>query len=192
MKVFLLCGSIAERSHTRALLQAVAASLTPKGAQCTFWDLAERPLPIARPEFHRNPETYPDETVRTFVAHVRQADGFVLATPLYHGSFSGVLKNALDHLWADAFRDKPVALLSHGSTERRCTQPCLALQPVVSTLYGYSAQTMVATTKSDYIENSHGVLILGSLGIFERIERQATELIQLMQLLRGQNLMKED
>lgn len=33
-----------------------------------------------------------------------EADFFILGTPNYHGSFSGILKNALDHLNMDYFK----------------------------------------------------------------------------------------
>ena len=37
------------------------------------------------------------------VADVRRADAVVIGSPAYHGSLSGVVKNALDHL--EALRD---------------------------------------------------------------------------------------
>lgn len=128
-----------------------------------------------------------------FAKDVKEASGFVLASPLYHGSFSGVLKNALDHLWYDAFRNKPVALQSHGSSVRMCGQPCLALQPVVKTLYGYSCQTQVAATKTDFEENADGSFRLIDDGLRNRIRRQATELVQLAEILADRHdLVKED
>jgi FMN reductase len=42
----------------------------------------------------------PDRTPASqhLVAAVRDADGLILATPSYHGSVSGLIKNALDHV----------------------------------------------------------------------------------------------
>ena len=40
-----------------------------------------------------------------------EADFLILGTPNYHGSFSGILKNALDHLNMDHFKMKPVGLI---------------------------------------------------------------------------------
>ena len=42
-----------------------------------------------------------------------EADFFILGTPNYHGSFSGILKNALDHLNMDYFKMKPVGLIGN-------------------------------------------------------------------------------
>ena len=38
---------------------------------------------------------------------------WVLGTPNYHGSYSGILKNALDHLTMDDFKMKPVGLIGN-------------------------------------------------------------------------------
>jgi len=42
---------------------------------------------------------------------VRESDGIILGTPEYHGSFSGVLKNALDHMGFTEFEGKMVGLV---------------------------------------------------------------------------------
>ncbi|WP_375633527.1 MULTISPECIES: NADPH-dependent FMN reductase [unclassified Bartonella] len=39
----------------------------------------------------------------TFVKTIADADDVILASPVYHGSYSGGLKNALDNLDYDAF-----------------------------------------------------------------------------------------
>jgi NAD(P)H-dependent FMN reductase len=47
-----------------------------------------------------------------FTTAVREADSILLGTPVYHGSFSGVLKNALDYCGFDEFEHTTVGLLS--------------------------------------------------------------------------------
>jgi azobenzene reductase len=185
MKIMLMCGSISAKSYTRVLLRALAESLEELGGRVNSWDLREQPLPIADPEYHHEPDLHPDPTVRRFILAAREASAFALASPLYHGSFSGVLKNALDHLWYDAFRHKPVALLAHGASERRSASPILALQPVVSTLFGYAIQTQVSTGPNDYATNGAGEVVLSSSDIKGRITRQAEELVRLLRAIQG-------
>ena len=43
---------------------------------------------------------------------VQRADGLLMGSPNYHGSLTGVLKNALDLLGPDAIRDKLVGLVA--------------------------------------------------------------------------------
>ncbi|MFC6725805.1 NADPH-dependent FMN reductase, partial [Halobium palmae] len=47
-----------------------------------------------------------------FAECLREADAVLLGTPMYHGSYSGVLKNALDHVGFDEFEGKTVGLLA--------------------------------------------------------------------------------
>jgi NAD(P)H-dependent FMN reductase len=62
-----------------------------------------------------NPERKPNAAAKKFLDKIAEADAFVLITPEYNRSYSAVLKNALDY--ADfQFKQKPVALLAHGST----------------------------------------------------------------------------
>jgi azobenzene reductase len=181
MKAVLLCGSIAEHSHTRALLEQLKNCLEERKVATELWDLKTNPLPIADPNYHRESDIHPDPIVQEFVALIKSASCYALATPLYHGSFSGVLKNALDTLWYDSFRNKPVALLSHGASDRRCAQPAVALQQVVTTMFGYPLQTQVASAKVDF-DYDGGQPRLISSSVKERIERQADELVALNEL----------
>ena len=45
-----------------------------------------------------------------------QADAVILASPVYRGSFTGALKNLLDHLPIEALTGKPVGIVAMGAT----------------------------------------------------------------------------
>ncbi|MEY2333754.1 NADPH-dependent FMN reductase [Acidithiobacillus ferrianus] len=178
MKILIILGSIRQPSLTRILAERAATAYADRGMSVDWVDPRARPLPIADPNYHHDVADTPDANVRTMVRQVAEANGIVLASPLYHGSFSGVLKNAIDSLSFDAFRDKPVGLLSHGNQSKRCAQPCEHLLPVVRTIYGIALQTQVASCKGDFSKNSvSGEITLIDGDTTLRCERQADEMI---------------
>ena len=189
--ILIISGSLSTNSHTRQLAEKVGERVAEGGAEPSLWHLSESPLPLCDPAFHWDIDSYPDCRVGAFVERVRSADGIVLASPLYHGSYSGVLKNALDLLWMDAFSNKPVGLVSHGASVRLCSRPIDALRPVVQAMYGYVAQTTVATCKADYAMSPSGEIALVDEGILQRVDRLALEMAALCEAL-GPQIPKED
>jgi NAD(P)H-dependent FMN reductase len=182
MKIMLVSGSIGGKSRTLALLQFVQSLLQSEGADAILWDLGEKPLPIAVPRYHYKPDDNPYAEVNAFNETVRSVDGFVLGSPLYHGSFSGVLKNALDSLPPKALASRPVALLSHSGNARSCVAPCDSLRPIVRSLGGYSIPIQTGTTDEDYKETSEN-FVLTNAKVKSRLRMQVLDLIQMAALL---------
>lgn len=78
------------------------------GAKTQILDLREMKLP-----FCDGGDGYPDyPDVAVLQDAVKQADGIILATPEYHGSVSGVIKNALDLMSFEQFSGKVVGVIS--------------------------------------------------------------------------------
>jgi FMN reductase len=89
-------GSSSEKALVAALATAEAA-----GARTTLFGGAFLAgLPIYNPH---DPFSGPEMT--RFLAAISAADGVIVSTPGYHGSISGVVKNALDCL--EGLRDDP-------------------------------------------------------------------------------------
>ncbi|WP_142416089.1 NADPH-dependent FMN reductase [Bartonella massiliensis] len=153
MNIAIILGSVRQPSFTRTLARHLADCLTKRGASIHWIDLREHPLPIVDPDYHHQVENHPSAAVRQFIKTIVAADGIILASPLYQGSYSGVLKNALDHLTSNAFFHKPVGLISHGSSIKKCAQPCEHLLLVVQTLYGYALQCQIASSNKDFAFN---------------------------------------
>ena len=176
MKIFLLCGSIAQKAHTNALLHHLAGLLKEKGNETVIWDLKAQPLPIALPEYHKDPTVHPDPIVRKFVDEVEKTDAVILGSPLYHGSYSGVLKNALDNLRGDAFHRKWVGLVGNASGVRASHVEFSHLRQVVNTMEGYGLQTQIGTAKTDYDEMPDAY-VLKDEDIKKRCARLVEELL---------------
>jgi azobenzene reductase len=176
MKLLLLCGSIAQKSHTRALLNYLEEMLQENQVETIFWDLGEKPVPTAIPEYHHDPLQNPDPTVQEFVKAVASADALILGTPLYHGSYAGILKTALDNLKGDALRGKWIGLAGNVGSERADMVAFSHLRHVVNTLVGYTLQTQVKTAASDYDESGTEFTVTSS-AIHDRCQRLIDELL---------------
>ncbi|MBV9349492.1 MAG: NAD(P)H-dependent oxidoreductase, partial [Patescibacteria group bacterium] len=90
----------------------------PKNDNVTlkFLDLRDYPMP-----FYDQPLTpsqvkdgnYGNETVKKWAQEIREADGFIFIVPEYNHGPTGVLKNALDSVFAE-WNKKPAAYVGYG------------------------------------------------------------------------------
>jgi len=106
-RILTLVGSLREGSYAALAARVAASAAEAAGARVTVFDLAGLPLCDGR----KDAATYPPQ-VADLRARVLAADALLLATPEYHNSFSGVLKNALDLLSADQLSGKLCGLIS--------------------------------------------------------------------------------
>ncbi|MEF8856587.1 MAG: NAD(P)H-dependent oxidoreductase [Haloplanus sp.] len=100
-----ISGSLRERSYTRFALRRALDAAETAGADTSLLDLRAFDLPPLNPDADAQGDS------AAFTRRVREADAVLLGTPMYHGSYSGVLKNALDHCGFDEFEGKTVGLL---------------------------------------------------------------------------------
>ncbi len=101
-------GSLRPESHTYQALEDVARRIRDRGVELEILDLRQMTLPFC--DGSGDYSDFPD--VARFQQVVKQADGVILATPEYHGSLSGVLKNALDLLSFEQLEGKVLGLIS--------------------------------------------------------------------------------
>jgi len=100
-----LCGSLRDDSHTRKSLRHALAEAEAYGATTTLIDLRAYELPV----FDADRRDAGDaDRLRQ---ELRRANSVVLASPMYHGSYSSALKNALDYSGFDEFENTTVGLL---------------------------------------------------------------------------------
>jgi FMN reductase len=95
-------GSLARASKSRAALQLALDGAAAAGAETRLLDLRELELPMYNPD-HDEPIEAATELIESCYA----ADGLLLSSPLYQGTVSGALKNALDWLHLLGQRDPP-------------------------------------------------------------------------------------
>ena len=109
MNVLSICGSLREGSSTGMALDIAVEAARDLGAQVEVLHLRDLELPYCD---GRDDESSYGGGVPELIEMVRRADGLIIGSPNYHGSFTGVLKNALDLLGPDAIRDKIVGLVA--------------------------------------------------------------------------------
>ena len=85
-------GSADEGSQSDRALRAVLAAAERRGARTRVFPAAALDFPSYRPG-----ATLPDGA-EDYLATVRAADAVVIASPGYHGTLSGLVKNAVDYL----------------------------------------------------------------------------------------------
>jgi NAD(P)H-dependent FMN reductase len=77
-------------------------------------DLRDYPLPHLDEPLPPSLGQYQGDHTKAWAAKIGQFDGFVIVTPEYNHGTSGVLKNALDFLYAE-WNNKAVGFVSYGA-----------------------------------------------------------------------------
>ncbi|MGA8474467.1 MAG: NAD(P)H-dependent oxidoreductase [Candidatus Cybelea sp.] len=107
IRVLGVCGSLRPDSWTRVALKIALAGAEEMGATAELADLRDYDLPFCTGEDSGAGKP----GVLRLRQRVSEASGVILATPNYHGTLSGVLKNALDMMSMREFEGKVVGLI---------------------------------------------------------------------------------
>jgi NAD(P)H-dependent FMN reductase len=83
-------------------------------AEFELVDLRDYPLPHLDEPVPPTMGQYQNEHTKQWAEKIASFDGFVFITPEYNHSTSGVLKNAIDYLYAE-WNNKAVGFVSYGS-----------------------------------------------------------------------------
>lgn len=86
-------GSVRPDSQSERALRVALSGAADAGAKVQSITGTELVLPFYDTDLSERPES-----ARELVSTLRAADGVVLASPGYHGTISGLLKNALDYV----------------------------------------------------------------------------------------------
>ena len=173
-QILCLIGSMSPKSNGARMMVRAMAAVEAAGGDPELWDVRERHLPFFG-------ETWDDANVAEFKEKAASADGFLICTPEYHGTISGLLKNQLDWLSADQFTDKPVAIMSTlggQSNSNALNHLRLSLRHVHAVVI--RQQVMMPHTKVAWNEDG----TFADEGLQSRIESMGQKLIDTVHLLR--------
>src|SRR2546422_6826481 len=108
LRVVGICGSLRPGSFTRTAVKIALRGAEEAGARTQLIDLRGYSLIFC--DGKEDESRYPEDIFK-LRKEVQQAKGIILGTPEYHGSFSGVLKNALDLMGFDEIEGKMIGLV---------------------------------------------------------------------------------
>ncbi|WP_084396884.1 NADPH-dependent FMN reductase [Henriciella aquimarina] len=136
--IVVLGGALRPNSSTEKALRLAAAAAEKLGAKTKVFAGPALDLPFYAPE---KPERSAE--AEALVAELRKADGIIIGSPGYHGSFSGYVKNVLDYvedMSKDAepyFKGRAVGIIATGAGWQGAVGTLQALRNVVHALRGW-------------------------------------------------------
>ena len=101
-RILAISGSLREHAFTKRILRVAAEGARDAGADITFVDLRDYPMPIYNEDDHK--EKGLDANAARLQDLFAETDGLLVASPEYNGSIPGGLKNAID--WVSRKSDK--------------------------------------------------------------------------------------
>ena len=128
MRVVSIGGSPSLTSRSSALLAYAQRWLEERGVEVNGFQVRDFP---AEDLLHAR---FDSPAVRAFSEQVEQADGLLVATPVYKASFSGALKTLLDLLPERALQNKVVLPIATGGSNAHMLAVDYALKPVLASL----------------------------------------------------------
>ena len=101
----------------------------------------------------RAPDAYGDDTA-AIVKRIASADIVILASPVYRASFTGALKNLLDHLPVEALMGKPCGIVAMGATAHHFLGVEWHLRDVLTWFGAMVPPTGVYLSSADFVEGN--------------------------------------
>jgi len=93
-KILCLAGSLRKDSLNKKMVKAAMAAAEEAGAECTFIDLKDYPMPIYDGDIEA--ESGIPENAKKLKKIMKEHQGLLIASPEYNSSISAALKNFID------------------------------------------------------------------------------------------------
>src|SRR5919204_2672135 len=179
IKILGVGSSMRQGSYSTLAVKIVLEIAAKKyGAETRLLDLRQTNLPLYNPA-DQLPKS---NDIQKVVESVNWADAFVLASPDYHGSMSGTMKNFLDYFWEE-FAGKTFAYLC--TSHEKGLTVMDQMRTAVRQCYGWSLPYGISVNaKEDF--NERGEIINELLD--KRLKILAHDLVIYGKLIRGQFL----
>jgi FMN reductase len=179
-----VAGSMRQQSYSSSALKMVLEEAKKYNAYIYMLELRKINLPLYDPSEIRSDEfsSNNNNILESITTALRWADVFVLASPDYHGSMSGGMKNFLDYFWEEfAGKTFGYIIASHEKGLTVADQ----MRTAVRQCYGWSMPYNISINgEKDF--DSKGNLVNSALA--KRIKMLARDLVTYGTLIRRQFL----
>ncbi|PWV90637.1 azobenzene reductase [Paenibacillus cellulosilyticus] len=166
MQIVIIAGSNRQGATSTKVADYAGKRLAQQGHQVRLFDLHAQPLPLYSPDLNAGAS----EPAAALQQAMLAADAVILATPEYHGSFSGVLKNALDFLGQSHFSGKTVLSISTAGGPVGVSS-LQQLQAIIRNLHGINSPEWISVGGSQREAFEQGGDFENHAGIYDRIHR---------------------
>ena len=170
MKVILLNGSPRKDGNTNMALEEMKKVFDAEGVETEFVHIGNKPISGCTACFacYKLGKCVTDDIVNELAAKLNEADGIVIASPVYYASANGTLTSVLDRLFYSSHFDKRMKVGASVAVARRsgCTS-------TFDQLNKYFTISGMPVASSQYWNTVHG-----------RDKGQAREDLEGMQIMR--------
>jgi len=188
-KILAFAGSLRRESYNKKLAKAALAGAKAAGADVTFLDLADIPMPIFDEDLEARDGLHP--SARKFKDLLLAHHGFIITSPEYNSSVSAALKNALD--WAsrpvpgekplECFVGKAAAIMAASPGALGGLRGLVTLRSILSNIQVLVLPDQHAVVHADKVFDAHGRMTDDKQR--ERVEAIARKLADTVRCLNG-------
>jgi len=173
--IAMIAGSNRHNATSTSVLRYIESVLKARNIQVSFIDLGVVQLPLFSPD---SEVVHPEAEM--LINSVKQADGLIFATPEYHGSISGSLKNALDYLDNDHVAGKPILPISSAGGPLGVSS-LIHLQCIIRNLHGILCPEWISVGDGQPVFGRDGVP--QNREMIQRIDRAVEQFLGLVRKL---------
>jgi NAD(P)H-dependent FMN reductase len=172
-------GSLRQNSNsTKVLSTLLEIAATKFRADVQLLNLRETKLPFYSPTMSSDDSL--NGNIKAITQSVEWADVFVLASPDYHGSMSGTMKNFLDYFWEE-FAGKTFGYLC--TSHEKGLTVMDQMRTAVRQCYGWSMPYGISINSGEDL-NSNGEIVNAQLS--RRLNMLARDIVVYGRLIRNQ------
>jgi FMN reductase len=167
LKIVGIGGSLEANSNTLTALKYSLEQIGKTGYDTELFDINELKFPIFNPQ--KGIEQV-GEKLRYFLDCVYKADGYIFASPEYHGTVSGAFKNVIDYLeFLGAYdppylSNKPIGIIATGGGD---ISGITTIQSVINIAHNLRA-----------IAASKNVAIVSSYKHFNKVNESISDMVK--------------